>query len=175
MGSYQQHISVAVEQVLSKAGLAPEEIRERLACLEFTAEDARLLASIHERLEPRRERFSADFYDHLMRFPALNKFLGKSEKLDHLRAVQARYFSSLTCGRYDTEYVRNRLSVGLAYQANFLLALGCQRCRGYYTGRPRPGEGWAAELRQMHVRVMGNCPEGVRTGVGTDGSVGAGE
>ncbi|MEJ6000749.1 EAL domain-containing protein [Paucibacter soli] len=115
----------------------------RLEFLEFTPQDAQLLAELHEELEGHKQQFADTFYAHLCKFEALRKLI-PPKGLDHLSKMQSRYFSSLTEGRYDADYVRERQRVGLVHQRIGLAP-------DWYLGAYRK------YLAELHPVLLGAC------------------
>lgn len=98
-------------------GASPEEteLLRRLDFLEFGPDDQALLRALHPALEGRKEEFASAFYAHLMRYPPLQRVLQQVD-LAQLKQVQGEYFSSLTRGEYDVDYLRARQHVGVTHQ-----------------------------------------------------------
>ena len=96
-------------------GMTDEQLLARLEYLEFGKEDAALLSGMHEQLRACWEKFGERFYAYLCSTPALQPYLD-DQALARLKCHQSAYFSWLSQGRYDQEYVRNRIAVGLAHQ-----------------------------------------------------------
>lgn len=92
------------------------EIKERKAFLEWTEQDVHLLHH-HRKLFTRAACKILDgFYAHLSTFPELKSLLSEGGVLAHLRQVQRRYWQRMFSGRYDADYVQDRLRIGLAHQ-----------------------------------------------------------
>ncbi|MCC2970843.1 EAL domain-containing protein [Massilia sp. IC2-476] len=104
-----------VDDLAREIGLDREEVEARKAFLELSEADVEALRDVHELLECNRDAFSDRFYAHLMSFPKLRAMLGDGAER-RLRHVQASYFSSLTAGDYDEDYIRERLRVGATHQ-----------------------------------------------------------
>lgn len=99
-----------------KMGINDAEVAMRKEFLEFTEADAAVLKELHSLLEQESCPFSEAFYRHLQNFPQLLPLLGNAKMLDHLKQTQSVYFSQLTEGEYEAEYVENRLRVGMVHQ-----------------------------------------------------------
>ncbi len=97
-------------------GIDNAEVAVRKEFLEFTEADIALLKELHARLEAQRDPLSEAFYRHLQHFPQLLPLLGNTEKLERLKRTQSAYFSQLTEGEYGSNYVENRLHVGVVHQ-----------------------------------------------------------
>jgi diguanylate cyclase (GGDEF)-like protein/PAS domain S-box-containing protein len=105
-----------IHDVLLNNGLDATEIEDRKAYLELTDDDVDLLKSAHAILDADKFLILDAFYAHLLTFPALDAFIGDSEKLARLKRAQAAYFESMTAGEYDEAYIANRLRIGATHQ-----------------------------------------------------------
>ena len=111
----------AVETVIRVLGIDDDDVARRKAFLEFTDADVERLRNLHEVLQTLEPDFVENFYTHLLAFKETRRFIPDAYSLDHLKRTQAAYFSSLTEGRYDQNYIHNRLRVGIAHQRIGLL------------------------------------------------------
>ena len=109
-------IQFEIEQIVKVALPDLCDITARHDYLEITPEDIALLCEIHSELELQKHVLSHEFYEHLKKFPPTNAFLKNEQTVTRLKRTQEAYFSSLTCGDYGLEYVKNRLRVGLVHQ-----------------------------------------------------------
>lgn len=98
------------------ASVDEEEIRARKAFLHFTEADIKCLRDIHKHLDGYREAFTHTFYAHLTNVPELREMLSDQERLARLEKAQSHYFQQLTGGDYGTDYVNDRIRVGIAHQ-----------------------------------------------------------
>jgi diguanylate cyclase (GGDEF)-like protein/PAS domain S-box-containing protein len=105
-----------VESAMAELGLDSAEIDRRKAFLEFGAEDVRLLREGHGRLHQARASFIDAFYAHLLRFDSTRGLIATPELQARLRHKQSDYFEGLSGGDYGTDYVLDRLRVGLTHQ-----------------------------------------------------------
>ena len=80
--------------------------------LRLSQEDCQLLARIGRRLAPELEEVVEEFYDHLDRFPELQRLLARPGVLERLRAIQVTYLEELLGGDYGAAYVEKRRRVG---------------------------------------------------------------
>lgn len=109
-------VGEATRNIAQKIGLNEQEVALRKAFLNFTEQDIELLESIHSSLEPAREAFAANFYEHLLSFPQLQSLLNDTATVERLKKTQAKYFSELTAGNYGDGYVMERLRIGVVHQ-----------------------------------------------------------
>lgn len=96
--------------------LDANEAEQRKAFLELGAEDSRLLVELHTRLADQTSFFVHDFYAHLLAFEETRRLIPDEATLAKLSKTQAAYFSRLTAGEYDAEYIQDRLRIGTAHQ-----------------------------------------------------------
>ncbi|WP_022948312.1 EAL domain-containing protein [Methylohalobius crimeensis] len=94
----------------------PEEIQERQAFLHITPADGARLRHHRRRLMNLSGGFINEFYNHLLSFPALRKLLPSSERVRRLQKTQFRYWLRLLSGRYDANYVADRLRIGVTHE-----------------------------------------------------------
>lgn len=104
--------------IAQEMGITPKEINLRKQFLEFTDADIALLREIHSYVADKYidDAFADLFYGHLLNFPDLREFLPNEEVLTRLKQAQSRYFKRLTAGKYDNDYVTDRLRVGYVHQ-----------------------------------------------------------
>ena len=108
-------IVIDIDSLLATLQTDEAAILARLDFLGFTAEDAHLLATLHQALQASQDQVLDGFYSHLDAFPDLQPLI-REAGLARLKQMQGAYFSSLSKGCYDRDYVRNRISVGIVHQ-----------------------------------------------------------
>lgn len=106
----------SVETLAQTIGIDTEEIDERLAFLEFGADDARRLQALEAPLQNAWTRHADAFYEHLLEFDDTRALLTDPAVMTRLRTAHGRYFQRLFDGQASDDYVRNRLNVGLVHQ-----------------------------------------------------------
>ncbi len=106
---------IDIDSLLATLQTDEAAILGRLDFLGFTAQDAVLLTTLHKALEASQDQVLDGFYSHLNAFPHLQPLI-REAGLERLKRMQSAYFSSLSKGRYDREYVRNRITVGIVHQ-----------------------------------------------------------
>jgi rsbT co-antagonist protein RsbR len=98
--------------LLAENGLTDQEIATRKAFLEFGPGDAQRLAA----LAPLARKYAGDviedLYAHFLSFSSTREFFRDQPTLRRVKRLQKRYFLRLTSGRYDRNYIANRLLVG---------------------------------------------------------------
>ncbi|MBI1424314.1 MAG: EAL domain-containing protein [Gammaproteobacteria bacterium] len=106
----------AVAAVVRALDFDEAEIARRKDFLEFTAEDIALLSELHGTLHTLAPDFANAFYDHLLAFEETRRFIPDMRLLARIKQTHAAYFESLTAGEYGSEYIANRLRVGVTHQ-----------------------------------------------------------
>ena len=105
-----------VDLIARDIGLDPVDIAQRKAALEINDADVALLRKIHTLLAPHQHELVDTFHDYLLNFPELSEMLGDAVKANRLKRAQRAYFQRLTTGEYDSDYIKDRLRVGLVHQ-----------------------------------------------------------
>jgi len=103
------------DTVAQEMGIDLAEITQRKEFLEFGATDIALLKNIHGQISAARQGFAEGFYEYLRSFDKLNPLLRDDETVARLKRAHNVYFSQLTKGEYNWEYVKNRLKVGAVH------------------------------------------------------------
>ncbi|GIZ50126.1 EAL domain-containing protein [Noviherbaspirillum aridicola] len=105
-----------MKTLVTRLGLSEEEMAERKQYLELGERDCEVLRAMNEQLGEHGGGMADSFYAHLLKYPELGERLGDHAALQRLKQAQAVYFRGLTAGRYDMDYVEDRLRVGVAHQ-----------------------------------------------------------
>jgi len=103
-------------KLLAENGLLPGELAARKAFLEFTDADAKRLAELAPLARKSANRLIEDLYRHFLSFQETRGFFPDQATLNRVRRMQKRYFLRLTSGRYDDDYVADRLLVGEVHE-----------------------------------------------------------
>ncbi|WP_081801440.1 EAL domain-containing protein [Herminiimonas sp. CN] len=111
-----RNLDETVQVITEKIGLTQDEVAQRKSFLEFNQDDADLLRHIHPLISQRHHGYADNFYSHLLTFPALRKLLPTAEAVSHLRHAHDRYFNQLTEGKYDQDYIHDRVRVGVVHR-----------------------------------------------------------
>ncbi|MGZ8188493.1 MAG: protoglobin domain-containing protein [Methylosarcina sp.] len=104
------------ESLMEKMGITTEEIEKRKAFLEFGDEDIEKLASINNLAQEYADPVMEAFYKHLLAFEESRVFFLDPNLLNRVKLAQKTYFSKLTQGEYDKDYVKDRLRVGAVHE-----------------------------------------------------------
>ncbi len=92
-----------------------EEIKTRKAFLDFTDEDVAHLKELHALISNDTENIVKIFYNHILSFVETKSLITNDAMLDNLEKSLAAYFSTLTEGNYDLEYVSRRRRIGTTH------------------------------------------------------------
>ncbi len=92
--------------------MSDEEISSRKQWLELGPEDEALIAKLDNLLATNVDSLLDYLYDHFLAHDDTASFFPSEEVLKRARAGQRDYFVKLTRGKYDRDYVQNRLIVG---------------------------------------------------------------
>lgn len=90
----------------------PEDLRQRLAFLDFTERDAARLAELAPVFERNAETIVAAFYRHLLSFEPMRRLLADDAVKERVLDKQRAYLLSLAGPRIDEEYLRDRIRIG---------------------------------------------------------------
>ena len=102
--------------IAARMNLGAEEQAQRLAFLDFNADDADRLHTLHPFAERHVGEIVDAFYEHLLKFEATRDILHDPETIRRLKQKQRDYFLSLTSGEYGAAYFEGRLRVGDIHQ-----------------------------------------------------------
>lgn len=103
-------------KVADTLGLTPDEFNRRKHFLGLDAETCELLQDVSERLSRSHDDAVDEFYSHLGRFKETAELLERTSSLATLKKKQSRHFATMVQGRYDWDYLADRLRVGLTHQ-----------------------------------------------------------
>jgi methyl-accepting chemotaxis protein len=113
-----------------RIGTANEEIERRKRFLRLTEADAQRLAGLRELAETSNSTVVERFYELLLSNPETRAHFQSEQHVERLKQTQSQYFLRLFGGRYDAEYVEDRLKVGRAHER---IGLGPQWYVGGYS------------------------------------------
>ena len=105
-----------VDQLIGEMGLNEETIAKRKAFLQFTQEDEKILATLHDAMGIwYAGDFPNAFYEHLLAFEETRQFLTDPQVVARLKEKQRAYFLEMMAGPYDMAYVVKRVTVALVH------------------------------------------------------------
>ncbi|MDR3615847.1 MAG: protoglobin domain-containing protein [Candidatus Obscuribacterales bacterium] len=98
-------------------GLSEAEIIQRKQWLEFGEADEKVIKeTIDPLLTGQIENLIENMYAHFLSFEETRSFFPDEMTLKRAQGAQAKYFTRLTKGNYDSDYVADRLRVGSTHQ-----------------------------------------------------------
>jgi len=92
------------------------EILHRMELLNLTREDLNLLASHKLIIEDNIDEIVNEFYEKQTEIDEISLLIGDADTLRRLRSAQRIYVTDLFSGHYDSEYVNNRLRIGIVHK-----------------------------------------------------------
>lgn len=104
------------QSLLEQMRITDVDLVHRKELLNFSAEDAKLLAGFAPTMEEQVDALVASFYEHQTSIPEIALLIGDTDTLSRLRKAQRRYVLDLFSGSYDLEYVNYRLRIGLVHK-----------------------------------------------------------
>lgn len=96
--------------------LDEEELRRRLAFFELTDDDFNRLTSLRSFAEGCTNEITEGLYELIMGQPESREFFPDQATLNRVKKLQNSYFLRLFAGKYDLDYVRDRLRVGMTHE-----------------------------------------------------------
>jgi len=97
-------------------GLHELEISARKKLLNFEDADVKALISVQELVGAEIDEIIELFYLQLLAVDEVSLIIGDSDSLSRLKTYQRKYILDLFSGIYDSEYVNNRLRIGLVHK-----------------------------------------------------------
>lgn len=92
------------------------EISNRMKLLSLSKEDLNLLSSHKLMIEDNIEVIVSEFYEKQTAIEEISLLIGDADTLRRLRTAQRKYIIDLFSGNYDSQYVNNRLRIGLVHK-----------------------------------------------------------
>lgn len=102
--------------LLEQMKISGVEILRRMELLGLNRKDLNLLASHKAIIEENIEIIVDEFYEKQTKIEEVTLLIGDAETLRRLRAAQRKYIFDLFAGYYDSEYVNNRLRIGMVHK-----------------------------------------------------------
>lgn len=106
----------ADKTLLEQMKISGVEILRRMELLGLDRKDLNLLASHKTIIEENIDIIVNEFYEKQTKIEEVSLLIGDAETLRRLRAAQRRYIFDLFAGYYDSEYVNNRLRIGMVHK-----------------------------------------------------------
>lgn len=92
------------------------EISQRFDLLGLTREDLTRLSTLQEKICALIDAIVDEFYMHQTEIDEVTLLIGDSETMARLKRAQHDYILDLFSGQYDTDYVNNRLRIGMVHK-----------------------------------------------------------
>lgn len=104
------------QPLMDEFGITDEDIERRKAWLDLTAKDFQRLASLNALFKEWAGPIVEELYAHVLSFEETKEFLRDEDILWRVKEQQRQYCVSLTQGKYDREYVEQRLKIGATHE-----------------------------------------------------------
>jgi signal transduction histidine kinase len=91
------------------------QMRRRLAFLQLTDDDARILRQLAKGFPSWADDFVESFYRHLQSFPETSRLLQDAAHVEKLKRLQMQHLQSMLESAWDEEYIERRRAVGQAH------------------------------------------------------------
>jgi len=102
--------------LLQEMDLTEQEIARRKAFLEFREDDVRALRALNEVAQRYADPVIEDLYKHFLSYEETRAFFQDPATLGRVKRMQKEYFLRLTEGNYGTEYIANRVKIGVVHE-----------------------------------------------------------
>lgn len=102
--------------LLEQMQISDVEITNRMELLGLDSDGLQLLANYQQAIELHIDQIVEEFYLRQTAVDEISLLIGDADTLARLRKAQRRYILDLFCGVYDSEYVNNRLRIGLVHK-----------------------------------------------------------
>jgi len=104
------------QTLLEQMQLGDIEIARRKQLLGLDEDDLHLLSSQRALIEDNIDIIVDEFYEKQTEIDEISLLIGDADTLKRLRSAQRIYVLNLFSGRYDSEYVNNRLRIGMVHK-----------------------------------------------------------
>jgi diguanylate cyclase len=104
------------ETLLQQMHINELELEHRKALYSFCEIDREALLAFRPLIDERIDLLVERFYEQQTSIPEIALLIGDADTLSRLRSAQRRYILDLFSGRYDLDYVNNRLRIGLVHK-----------------------------------------------------------
>lgn len=138
-----------VEVISREIGLDQDDIAQRKSILEISEADVACLRLVHERLARHQGDLVDAIHEYLANFPVLRELLGDAARGERLKRAQSEYFTRLSAGEYDLDYIKHRLRIGAVHQC-----IGLEP--KWYIGAYRK---YLSELTPLLLELMQDKPD----------------
>ena len=96
--------------------ISDAEIEQRMELLGLAADQLKLLTNYKSLMEDNIDTIVDEFYDRQTEIDEISLLIGDADTLQRLRTAQHKYVIDLFSGNYGSEYVNNRLRIGMVHK-----------------------------------------------------------
>lgn len=104
------------QTLLEQMKMSDVEISHRMNLLSLSSDELILLHSHKRIIEDNIDVIVDEFYEKQTEIDEISLLIGDADTLKRLRAAQRKYVIDLFSGSYDSEYVNNRLRIGMVHK-----------------------------------------------------------
>lgn len=104
------------QTLLEQMKMSDVEIIHRMELLSLSKEELNLLFSHKVLIEDNIDIIVDEFYEKQTEIDEISLLIGDADTLRRLRSAQRKYVMDLFSGNYDSEYVNNRLRIGMVHK-----------------------------------------------------------
>lgn len=104
------------QSLLEQMRISDSEIHNRLNLVDLTNQRIESLKSALNLIEENVDKIVQDFYASQLQIDEIAILIGDADTLSRLKNAQRQYILDLFTGKYDAQYVNNRLRIGLVHK-----------------------------------------------------------
>lgn len=104
------------QSLLEQMRISDSEIHNRLNLVDLTNQRIEALKSVLSLVEENVDKIVHDFYASQLQIDEIAILIGDADTLSRLKSAQRQYILDLFTGKYDAQYVNNRLRIGLVHK-----------------------------------------------------------
>ncbi len=101
--------------LMKELGIDREKIRRRMAFVDFSEKDVRLLSEMKGFVQRHADRLVSAFYNHLLSFEETRALLKDPSTIDRLKKSQEKYLLEIFEGNFNEAYFEGRLRIGAVH------------------------------------------------------------
>lgn len=103
------------ESLMKELGIDMEKIGHRMAFVDFSEKDIRLLSEMKDFVQKHADRLVSAFYNHLLSFEETRVLLKDPSIVDRLKKSQEKYLLEIFEGNFNEAYFEGRLRIGAVH------------------------------------------------------------
>ena len=104
------------QTLMQQMQISLKNIEQRKQILGLTEIELSELLDVRERIIFKLDSMVTQFYDEQISIPEVNSLIGDNDTLKRLKIAQHQYVLDLFSGNYDSNYVNNRLRIGMVHK-----------------------------------------------------------